>query len=382
MLKIYIGPANRNTVNDDFTNPTLWNHQHQVFIDWQENKNNFIYVDELKNSDVVFMLSGNHLTKLQISFLKEYKYTNQLLVVCNLFHCDEDLGLLYERENIDSIPNIFRKFSNNKVLFLDQNLKYKNYYGKHNDVLFYDLLFERQIVYHTQYNKFDLSDRVFSKKTSGLMYELTDINKNINSKHYLAPMRDYPEEKIFRGSLRRKLRTLLDPSKGYVSDLSNGIFLEPQETSFSTFYTHKIDNYAGGTWWPVHNKYYNDSIVSMYVETITKGLDYRVVTEKTYDPLIKGNFILPYAYQGFLNDVTSYGFMLPDWIDYSYDVLPDELRWESYKQSVQKILDMDQKTLYNLYERDKHILEHNRQIFYDSPRISLIEKIQEYYNKF
>ena len=155
-------------------------------------------------------------------------------------------------------------------------------------------------------------------------------------------MRTYEDDRPNdRCILRNKLRSILDKNKGYYTDFVNGVYINPQQETENIlrFYTDqdKHNYYGAGTWWPAHNRYYNDSFVSIYVETIVRSIGYRVVTEKTYDPLIKGNFILPYAYQNFLVDVKSYGFILPDWIDYSYDSLPDVSRWEAYIASVKKI---------------------------------------------
>ena len=126
------------------------------------------------------------------------------------------------------------------------------------------------------------------------------------------------------------------------------------------------------------NHYYNSSYISIYIETITTGVYTKTITEKTWDPLIKGHFILPYGYSGLVKDIQSYGFIIPEWIDYSYDQeLDDHRRWEKYEQSVKRILkkfpEVDE-----LYQKDKTILEHNRNLFFTRPYDTLYDKIKRF----
>ena len=124
------------------------------------------------------------------------------------------------------------------------------------------------------------------------------------------------------------------------------------------------------------NHYYNSSYISIYVETVTTGTYTKTITEKTWDPLIKGHFILPYGYSGLIKDIESYGFILPKWIDYSYDQeLNDDRRWKKYEKSVENILSKSLEQIDELYQKDKKILEHNRSVFFSRPYDSLYEKI-------
>ena len=94
----------------------------------------------------------------------------------------------------------------------------------------------------------------------------------------------------------------------------------------------------------------------------------RSVTEKTFDPLIQGNFILPFGYPGLIKDILSYGFKLPNWIDYSYDsILDDDERFDAYMESLKKLNDYSLQQLFDMATADISILEYNRSIFYSRP---------------
>jgi hypothetical protein len=363
---------------EDTPNPTKWDKHHTVILDWDPDFTAVTYVNDIRESNVIcVIITDVQRTAEQIAYIANAGYTGQLIIVLNLFHSEELLGEYYTRGS--PVLDVWRRYAPpKKLLFLDQNYRVKHL-GL-DDAITYDMLFRRHQVYHTEYEKYDLTNRVYTGWSSQKMYELAPINKNPSAKHFLAPMRTFDNlhDDKPRVVLRHRLRQLLDPSKGYISNLAKGEVLLPQESAPIIMKTFNNEQccYGGGTWWPAHNSYYNDSIVSVYVESITYGKDYRCVTEKTFDPMIKGNFILPFGYQGLIQDICDYGFKLPDWIDYSYDELNDVLRWEAYVDSVNKLLAMDQKELYELYVRDINILLHNRNVFYTTPRTGLLSTIR------
>jgi hypothetical protein len=373
MIKIWL---------DDILNVTLWNKHHSVILDWDPEFASITYVNDIREADIVFVLLVDlSQSEEQIAYITKAGYSEQHIVVLNLFHSVEGLGECYTKGS--SIIDMWRQFAPpKKILFLDQNLCASRM--NLDDVITYDMVFQRHQAYHTEYEKYDLENRIYTRQASQKMYELDPISKNQSAKHFLAPMRTY--EKLYehepRVVLRHRLRQLLDPSKGYISNLAKGEVISPQENSPTIIeaFNHEPSGYGGGTWWPAHNSYYNDSIVSVYVETITYGNTYRCVTEKTFDPLIKGNFILPFGYRGLIEDIREYGFRLPNWIDYSYDDLNDALRWEAYTDVVKQLLLMDQQVLYSHCINDIDILHHNRNIFYTTPRMSLISKIRDWIN--
>ena len=137
--------------------------------------------------------------------------------------------------------------------------------------------------------------------------------------------------------------------------------------SESKDYTHTLDN---SPWQPIANDIYNKTVASIYVESLvgheTFVPETRSITEKTWDPLIKGHFILPFSYPGIIQDLrTIYGVEFPPEIDYSYDeILDRELRFEQFCCELKRLRKM---RWAELYHRHRDMLAHNRQMFWDRP---------------
>jgi hypothetical protein len=114
---------------------------------------------------------------------------------------------------------------------------------------------------------------------------------------------------------------------------------------------------------PIHQDYYNRSFISVYGETIEQGEDI-VVTEKTYEPLIKGHFILPFSNQGFISYLRSMGIRLPNFIDYSYDEskTPDT-RWQRYQEEIKRLMSMPITTWQKHWSENIDLLKHNQDWF-------------------
>jgi hypothetical protein len=123
-------------------------------------------------------------------------------------------------------------------------------------------------------------------------------------------------------------------------------------------------------WWgysPPHNEYYRNSFISIYGETIEVGGSI-AVTEKTYDPLIKGHFVLPFSTSGFINHLKTLGFKFPDFIDYSYDsVVNNDSRYQMYASEINRLMTMDIDTWRQHYSDNYDIIHHNQLIFHEKP---------------
>ena len=354
-------------------------HPQKLVFDWDINQN-YTYVDDLKDANVIALpsmhIDDTPTIRKQYEIYKEKGFDKnyQNVITLGIFHAEERTT----HYGAHLLWNQWTKPNGHIHLTLNCNPTL------HNCEMFYDFMFDFTKMDFTEYESanrlYNLNNREHSTIATGAMYELEDIKLSSLPKHYLAIMRTY--EGIYPNStprfiLRKSLRDFLDHSKGYVSNHAKGIFIEPQE------YTEDIKdnltsfekNYAGGKLWPAHNRYYQDSIVSIYIETITYNYDYRFVSEKTFFSLIKGHFILPFGYRGLIEDIKKYGFILPDWIDYSYDTYNDDERFKKYLESVDKIQKMDIQKLIDLWHRDKYMLEHNRNLFYTTPRTSMVQKI-------
>jgi hypothetical protein len=138
---------------------------------------------------------------------------------------------------------------------------------------------------------------------------------------------------------------------GYISNRSRNIFLEgsPVVGAFS----------------PVPNMFYTDSVLSVYVESNFTSTELIHITEKTFDPLVKGHFILPFSNPGTIDYIKYMGFMLPDFIDYSYDREQDPaVRFKMFSNEFKRLMQLDLKTLW--YENFS-ILEHNQKCLQTIP---------------
>jgi hypothetical protein len=363
-----------------------------MLFDWDPHTDQIAYTTSFEDSDwiVLLYLDIDTMNECWAYIQRHGVIGEKKVIVLNVFHLYEHMYDWFFDEPRDAPTTKFLRemVKQNNLVFIDHSLHTRDTTDTlPNDVLFYDLCWHRHIVYFCEYTAHDLRDRLYTYDATQAMYTLNPIEKNVTAKHYLAIMRTYEiSDELYvpyRTLARRLLREVLDPTKGYIGDQSNGIVIDAQE--MTPRITDVLFSQGGGTFWPAHNRYYEDSIVSIYGETCVRTTGYRAITEKTWDPLIKGNFILPYGYSGLIKDIKSYGFLLPDWIDYSYDDIPDdpvipndgrESRLYQYFASVKKLLDMNQSTLYDLYKRDKYILEHNRALFFSVKRESLLEKIK------
>ncbi len=136
--------------------------------------------------------------------------------------------------------------------------------------------------------------------------------------------------------------------QGYSSMRSLGLSLE--------------DNDLPGAYRPVPNQYYDDSYVSIYVESNCSNDRLIHITEKTFEPLFKGHFVLPFANKGTIQRLRELGFRFPDFLDYSYDDI-DDVRWRFavYKKRVADALKLPWE---KLYKDNFDIIEHNRNQLY------------------
>ena len=125
----------------------------------------------------------------------------------------------------------------------------------------------------------------------------------------------------------------------------------------------------------VHNLYYIDTFISIYGETLEFG-NSCTITEKTYDPLAKGHFILPFSTYKFLDMVVARGFKLPDFIDYSYDSIEDfDQRLASYIKEAERLLQIPLEQWHKLYQENLNLLRHNQLVFHrrDYQTVNLAE---------
>jgi hypothetical protein len=204
----------------------------------------------------------------------------------------------------------------------------------------------------------------------------------LKNKIYLAPNKTWNAEHRKNYFRPKIVDTLLKKHKntGYVGDYHRDpkLFLYPQwnyseynkeifkldshKISFSAVQSQNLIGYS-----PPHNAYYEDTFISIYGETIEHGTTI-APTEKTYDPLIKGHFILPFSCSEFIKFLRTKGFWFPEFIDYGYDeIINDEKRFECYLKEVDRLLTMPLDIWQQHWVDNAEIRRHNQTVFETTP---------------
>lgn len=330
---------------------------------WEKDKQNIQLVDSIENANII---------PVTPDFKVKNNFENKILLVIDLLHCDHNYGSEYYIEN-----TIQQNFANNKTIFVHTNPLNKN-----PKYVFYDIMFERQKLYFTDYkDEYNLNNQIWTLGCTKEIFNLNQLDYTyLRPKNILSPSRIYLESGKYhpRMEYRKKLRNflhLINDGKGYINETENGASFFPNRVN--TKILKRILGNSGGAWYPVADQYYDTSYVSAYIETmVLKNLSI-IVSEKTFDPIIKGHFILPFSVPYFIEHLKSeYGFKFPQWIDYSYDVIEDDdLRFKSYLKSVEKIALLPMPKLHNHCKSDMPLHHHNRHVFFDRPFSSLHQKI-------
>jgi hypothetical protein len=139
--------------------------------------------------------------------------------------------------------------------------------------------------------------------------------------------------------------------KGYVSNRTRGITLEEHDVL--------------GAYSPVPNSFYEDTYFSTYVESNCTQRDLIHITEKTFEPLIKGHAILPFTNPGAIQRLQAMGFKMVDFVDYSFDLVDDvDQRFTMVQQEFLKLLDADIDTL---YKNNQAVIIHNQECINSIP---------------
>jgi hypothetical protein len=170
---------------------------------------------------------------------------------------------------------------------------------------------------------------------------------------YQIPQLDFdqPKAKKFLSMTGREFgyRTNLyefvkDFNDGYVSNRSRGITIEGQDIV--------------GAFQPVPNTFYLDSYVSIYCESNFLRNDLIHITEKTFEPLIKGHIILPFSNPGTISRLVEMGFQMPNCVDYSFDSVEDPA--QRFDMIVAEFKTLMMQNLPRLYKQNQSVFEHNQ----------------------
>jgi len=341
-------------------------------------RHKFSYTDNLDEADIVCVISSFNQSSETYSKLKP----NQILLeLDNLFHVDHGSG-------IDLLDDLHNKLQNKNIPTKKIIIAHKNQFIKDKKYLYYDILFQREKLYCLDYSDdIDLDKQIWTLYCDKGIYDLTDINFPYQrSKNILCPSRIYKfnsDNYHERMNYRIKLRDFLYKNnfgRGYISESNNGAIFNPN--TLNPYVLERLLNQRGGFWYPSSNVYYNNTYVSVYGETIANYCNVMCATEKTFDPLIKGHFILPFARPFFIKQLKDYyGFKFPNWIDYSYDdIINNDERFEQYLKSVKNIINLSFEDLHKLAITDTEILHHNRNVFKNAIAESFYDKLVDCIN--
>ena len=153
---------------------------------------------------------------------------------------------------------------------------------------------------------------------------------------------------------------LSDYSEQHPNDYLHSHWVFPTTTDVDLIRSRPIDPTKVAYGVPPHNAYYNNTFISIYGETMESGTT-QCVTEKTYDPLIKGHFILPFSTPYFCNILRGRGILLPDFIDYSYDDVEDfDQRLDMWLAEVGRLLSMPIEHWRAMYTKNFDLLYANQ----------------------
>lgn len=274
-------------------------------------------VEVVDRADIHFVPLVNHYNKQSICFMAEQMrqaHKSKLVVLYDLLNIGD-----WELDGFIRTVNAF-EHPNKIYLTVNQspNLKVNC------PVLQWDFMWNRFLAYY-----FEQGAEGLHHYTPGA-YTLFDIDYTSN------------RNKLFMSLYRRKdpmrdrLYDVVKDSNGYVSNVPLGIELEN-------------DLLVPG-FRPVANKFYQDSYFSVYVESNYSRGDLIHVTEKTYEPLLKGHLPLPYINTGSIAYLKTRGFEFPSELDYNYDCFGSFVN-EFKKLSAE------------LYTSNIDKVKHNREVF-------------------
>lgn len=355
-------------------------------IPFEYEKDQFTVTSSINEADIIPIVYTHNPIEIQkhIEFLKQSNVRpDQVLILLHIFHSgDGDPHNPEER----AIP--FYEAAGYKTIYVTTDYKKLTSI----QTIFYDHYFNRQKAYFTEYDKFDLKRRLWSFNATKAMYKLNDINHKILEKKFLIPNKTY-EESFFtdvsgikditnRSRFRKYLKSAILESDCYFSSPDNWIFLNSEEMSDAILNDYHY--YSGGMGnHPPANHYYEKSALSVYIEScVQTETNIKMITEKSFNPLIKGQFILPFCYQHYVKDLKElYGFKFPDWIDYSYDdIANDNERFFMFMRSFSKLRFKSLQELQELSNNDIEILKYNRNVFFERNYDSLHDKLEKSIN--
>jgi hypothetical protein len=306
------------------------------------NFNDYCFVDKTNSADIDFSLDWTTDPRFHT------------VLILPLFH-------MYENQMLDILKWVEDKRVKVITNVCDLTIK-------HDSIYFCDYLYNRQKAYAQNYP--------FSTSTVKWYYT-ESIDYDSKSLKYFTKQ----PKKIFvsptntqsaRSNFRSRLFDLLFVKfgkLGYVGNPANNIVLISNsdcpiisDIDNLDYNFNKIEN-KRKAFSPPHQSYYDNTFLSIYGETIEYGSTIGI-TEKTFTPLIRGHFILPFSTCGFVKYLQSRGIRLPSFIDYSYDdIFDDQQRISAFFDEVHRLLSINLDQWHQYYVDNLDLLIYNQTWF-------------------
>lgn len=318
-----------------------------------------IFKDPILDYDILVHTSEHDLNHIK---------TKLKLELCIFHNYENQLGF-----NYFNLPSESDRSSNGSIIVtnaVDSTI------GHYKWIIHNDFLFNRTKAYYLGYPFKSTTKLWYYVGESG--YKLPAIkDSSTKTKIYIAPNNTYLNT-LRKIMYRPKLVELLKNQYGHLGYIGNpddnkNLILHSQSEFPSVQNIEELvnikshTNYNSQGYNPINNQYYLDTFVSIYGETIEHGSTI-AITEKTYEPFIKGLFILPFSTNGFIAHVRSQGWQLPDFIDYSYDAIDSvEERFIAYCDELHRLLSMSLETWCQHWDNNINVLTHNRGLFFQRP---------------
>jgi len=331
----------------------------------------FKFVTSPKNVDAVPLLYTYSTTdqERQARYFQKHFPKKTLALVLNVFNDCED-------DDISRMV-VYKNYFENCILF---STSY-NKPCKHTE--FYDMLWNRtKAAYSLGYVDRDIFNKsVYLRGFDPDIFQL-DYSKKIEY-NILCPNRRYVTTEMPKVNRLHYRNLIYDFLKGKPSILMSNpdadeIFLT---SNWKPDYQNLLK--AGGNYAPIDPIYYNRSLLSCYIESVAVNrLDSggkqinKTITEKTWEPLLKGHFILPFASSGIIKELSKRTFKFPDFIDYSYtEIDDDDKRFAEFLRLIESIRKMPITESKKAYDRNIDVITHNIDLFKKLPYDCLYDKI-------
>lgn len=333
---------------------------------WHWIRNQTIVVENIElchseESKIIFLQLPYFWLENNQSKLTEQIEKAEQVIISDLLNYDNNYNTFWN-EILKKIthPNVIC-LTNNRLLHLDLPSNTKTVVN--------DFLFNRTKLYYFDTNKisnYTWRDRWGFWLHEANQYNLVELNKYKDIKRIFLSL-----TRILQNARRRVVQYLIDnyDDKGYIGCYELNRVLD--------------NNYTKG-YCPVPNQYYNETFAAIYCESTTLNRNIFHATEKTFEPLLKGIFVLPYSNTNFIDNLKKYyGFKFPDILDYSYDLIYDEkldvdienTRMPAYFKSIDSLCSLKVSDAQEYYRENFDIVEHNRNVFESTPYFTFVDKL-------